>query len=222
MSFWDQLWDELRSLGETIGEWVILIGIALVVLIVGRFILKWIRRIIEGVLGVNFLKPVWDRSGISGGLEGTDYTAASITATVVYAYLWVALWLVVSRILKLETIEELLTDLLRWIPLLVLAAGVIIIAAAIANWVAELVRPFAYDNGVGWLTWLVRISIIIFGVLFALDMLNIEFASDIVRLVVAGLAVTIAIAFGVGGIDAGKQWWASYGTPEAMQRRKGS
>ncbi len=221
MSFWDQLWDELRSLGQTIGEWIVLLAIAFVVLLLGRFILRWIRRIIENVLGVDFLKPVWDRSGISDALEDTGQTPASITATVIYAYLWVALWLVVSRILKLETIEQLLEDLLRWIPLLVLAAGVVIIAAAIANWTAELVRPFAYDNGVGWLTWVVRISIIVFGVLFALDMLNIEFASDIVRLVVAGLAVTFAIAFGVGGIDAGKQWWASYGTPEATQKKRG-
>ena len=45
MSFWDQLLDELETLGETLVEWTVLIGAALLVLIIGRWILKWVRRI---------------------------------------------------------------------------------------------------------------------------------------------------------------------------------
>jgi hypothetical protein len=216
MSFWDELVEELRLLGETIAEWAVLIGIALLVLIVGRFILKWVRRIIEGLLGANFLQPVWERSGISGALEGTGQTPASITATVVYAYLWVALWLVVARILKLDTIVDLLERLLAFLPLLVLAAFVVIMAAAIGSWVADLVRPFARENHVGWLAWVVQVAIIVFGALFALNLLDITFASNIVLIVVAALGVAFAIAFGVGGIDTAKEWWARYGTPSAL------
>ncbi len=51
-----------------------------------------------------------------------------------------------------------------------------------------------------------------------LDLLQIDFAEDIVKLVTAAFGVALAIAFGVGGIDAAKQWWAKYGTPGAKGR----
>jgi hypothetical protein len=219
MSFWDRLLEELRSLGEFIVEWAILIAIALLVLIIGRWILRWIRKIIERVLGASSLSGVWDRSGITKALEGTGQTAASISATVIYAYLMIGLWLIVARILRLFTIEVLLTRLLAWVPLLILAAVIVIISAAAAKWAADLVRPFAEDKGVGWLTWVIQVGLIVFGVLFAMDLLDIQFAADIVKIIVAAGTIALAIAFGVGGIDAAKQWWAKYGTPGASERR---
>lgn len=213
MSFWDRLLEELRTLGETLAEWIVLIAIALVVLIVGRWVLRWVRTIIQKFLGANWMKGVWDRSGITRALEPSGQTAASITATIVYAYLMVALWLVVVRILQLDTIEDLLVRLLAWLPLLLLAAVVVIIAAAVASWTADLVRPFAQAKGVPWLTWLIHIGIVLFGLLFAFDILDITFAEDIVKIVFAAMGIALAVAFGVGGIDAAKQWWAKYGTP---------
>lgn len=218
MSFWDQLLDELESLGQTLVEWTVLIGVALLVLIIGRWILKLVRRILEGVLGADMLDGVWERSGVNRALQGSDQTAASITATVVYAYLMVGLVLVAVRILNLDSIEDLLERLLAWIPLLIVAAVTVIIAAAAANWTADLIRPFAVDRGVGWLALVAQVAIIIFGILFALELLNIGFAEDIVKLVVAAGGIALAIAFGVGGIDAAKQWWAKYGTPGASGR----
>jgi hypothetical protein len=218
MSFWDQLLEELRSLGELIVEWTVLIAVALLVLVIGRWILRWVRKIIERVMGAESLNGVWDRSGITRALQSSDQTAASITGTIVYAYLMVGLWLVVARILRLVGIEELLERLLAWIPLLLAAAIIVIIAAAVGSWTADLVRPFAADKGVPWLTWLIQISVIVFGLLFALDLLEVNFAEDIVKIVIASGTIALAIAFGVGGIDAAKQWWAKYGTPGVSAR----
>ena len=217
-SFWDRFLEELKSLGETLVEWTILIIVALLILIIGRWILKWVRNILERILGANWLDSVWERSGVNKALEGSDQTAASITATVVYAYLMVGLVLVTARVLNLDTIEDLLERLLAWIPILVLAAIVVIIAAAVASWTADLIRPFASAQGVGWLAWVAHVGIIIFGVLIALEILDVSFAGQIISIVVAAFGIALAIAFGVGGIDAGKQWWAKYGTPGASER----
>lgn len=214
MSFWDSLVDRLQTLGENIVEWAILILVALAVLIVGRWIIGLIRTWTERLLGARVLDPVWQRSGVAKALEGGDQTPASIAATIVYAYLMVVLLLIVARILQLAAIESLLVRLLAWIPLLLLAAAIILVSAAVGSWSANLVRPFAAEQGVPWLTSVVRIGVIVFGVLLALDMLNISFAEDIVKIVVAAAAVAGAIAFGVGGIDAAKRWWARYGTPK--------
>lgn len=213
LSFWDNLVERLETLGENIVEWAILIAVALVVLIIGRWIIRLIRTWIEKLLGVRALDSIWERSGVSKALEGGEQTPASIVGTIIYAYLMVALLLVVARILSVTAIEELLARLLAWLPLLLVAALIVLIAAAVANWAANLVRPFADEQGISWLTTVVHVGVIVFGVLFALDILNIDFAEDIVKIVIAAAAVAGAIAFGVGGIDAGKRWWAKYGTP---------
>jgi hypothetical protein len=210
---WDSLVNRLEALGEDIVEWAILLVVAIVVLIIGRWIIGIVRRWTERLLAASFMDPVWRRSGVSTALEGTDQTPASIVGTILYAYLMIALLLVVARILQLTAIEELLLRLLAWVPLLLLAAVIIIVAAAAGNWAAGLVRPFAEEQGVGWLTTLVHVGIIVFGVLFAMDIVNIDFAENIVLIVVAAAAVAGAIAFGVGGIDAGKRWWSKYGHP---------
>jgi TRAP-type C4-dicarboxylate transport system permease small subunit len=56
--------------------------------------------------------------------------------------------------------------------------------------------------------------VIVFGVLFALDLLEVTFAEDITKIFTASLAIAFAIAFGVGGIDTAKKWWAKYLTPK--------
>ena len=218
MSFWDRLVEELRSLGESIVEWLILIAIALVILIIGRWILKWVRRIVERALGAAALDGVWKRSGVTSALDGSGQTPASIVATIVYAYGLIVLALIVVRVLQLDTIEVLLLRLLAWVPMLILAAIIVIIAAAVADWTADLVRPFAAERGVPWLVWLIKAGIILFGLLFAFELLNVNFAEDVVKIVVAALGIALAIAFGVGGIDAAKQWWAKYGTPGVSDR----
>lgn len=214
MSFWDSLVERLQELGENLAEWAILIAVAIVVLIVGRWVIALIRKWTEKLLSARVLDPVWKRSGVARALEGGEQTPASIVATILYAYLMVVLFLIVARILQLTTIEDLLLRLLAWIPLLLLAAVIILIAAAAGSWAANLVRPFANEQNVPWLTTGVHIAVVVFGILFAMEILDITFAEDIVKIVVAAAAIAGAIAFGIGGIDAAKRWWARYGTPK--------
>jgi hypothetical protein len=214
MSFWDQLVEEFESLGQVIAEWLPRIIVALLILIIGRWILKWVRTLIEKFLNLGFMQAIFDRAGITNALSSSDQTAAGITATVVYAYLVVVLWLIVFRVLQIQTLERLLERFLAWIPIVLLAAVIVIIAAAVASWTAGLVRPFAESRNIGWLAWVVQIAIIVFGVLFALDLLEITFAADITKIFAAAIGVAFAISFGIGGIDTAKKWWAKYFTPK--------
>ena len=222
MSFWDSLVDRLQEFGETVIEWAILLGITLVVLVIGRWIIGLIRKLIEGILGAKALDGLWKRSGVAKVLEEGDQTPASLVATVVYAYLMVGLFVIAARILELETIEALLTRLLAWIPLLLIAATIVIIAAAAGSWTASLVKPFADEKNVPWLTYVVHVGVILFGLLFAMDILEVTFAEDVVKIVIGASTIALAIAFGVGGIDAAKKWWAKYGSPSDSDSDRGS
>ena len=214
MSFWDQMVAEFETLGQLAAEWLPRIVVALIVLVIGRWILSWIRKLTEKLLKLGFVQGIFDRAGITGALSASDQTAAGVTASVIYAYLVVVLWLIVFRILQINTLEDLLERFLAWIPTVLLAALVVVIAAAIGSWVAGLVRPFADSKGVGWLTLLVHVAVIVFGVLFALDLLEVTFAEDITKILVAAVGIAFAVAFGVGGIDTAKTWWAKYLSPK--------
>lgn len=222
MSFWDSLVDRLQEFGETVIEWAILLGITLIVLVIGRWIIGLVRKAIEVILGATALDGIWKRSGVAKALEEGDQTPASIVATVVYAYLMVGLFMIAARILELATIEALLIRLLAWIPLLLLAATIVIIAAAAGSWAAGLVKPFADEQNVPWLTYVVHVGVILFGLLFAMDLLRVTFAEDVVKIVIASTTIALAIAFGVGGIDAAKKWWAKYGSPSDSGSDRGS
>jgi len=214
MSFWDQMVAEFESLGQLVAEWLPRVIVALIVLMIGRLILSWIRKLIEKLLTLGFVQGIFDRAGITGALAASDQTAAGVTASVVYAYLVVVLWLIVFRILQINTLEVLLERFLTWIPTVLLAVLVVVIAAAIGSWVAGLVRPFADSKGVGWLTALVHVAVIVFGALFALDLLEVTFAEDITKILTAAAGIAFAIAFGIGGIDTAKKWWAKYLSPK--------
>ena len=222
MSFWDSLVDRLQEFGETVIEWAILLGITLVVLVIGRWLIGLVRKAIEVILGATALDGIWKRSGVAKALEEGDQTPASIVATVVYAYLMVGLFMIAARILELAPIEALLIRLLAWIPLLLLAATIVIIAAAAGSWTAGLVKPFADEQNVPWLTYVVHVGVILFGLLFAMDLLRVTFAEDVVKIVIASTTIALAIAFGVGGIDAAKKWWAKYGSPSDSGSDRGS
>jgi len=214
MEFLDNLWDRLVMFGENFIEWAILILVALVVLVIGRWIARIVSKLLAGFLDAGFLDGMWKRSGVSRALGEGDQTPGSIAYTVIYAYLMVVLLLVVAGILNLVAMQALLLRLLAWIPLLLLAAVIVIVFAAAGSWAAGLVRPFAEAKNVGWLTWLVHIGTIVFGLLFAMDIVDVGFAAEIVTILIGSATLALAIAFGVGGIDAGKKWWAKYGTPK--------
>lgn len=213
MSFWDELTTRLEALGGDIAEWGIKILIALAVLLVGRYIIRIIRTWGERLLGLPAVKTLFDKSGVTAALAPSGRSPAKLAGTVLYAVLLLVLFLIVARILDVPEITSLLERLIAVLPLVIVAVVLVIVASAVASFVADLVRPFAEQRNVGWLTTAVRVFILLFGVLAALDLLEIRFAEDLVKIITAAAGVALAIAFGVGGIDTAKQWWARYASP---------
>jgi hypothetical protein len=214
---WDNLVDGLQSafasVGTTLGEWIPRILVALLVLVVGRWILKTVMGWVQKLLESSAVQSVFDKAGVTSALEPTETKASAVLATTAYAFLMLVLWLVVFRVLEIQPIESLLERLIAVLPLIVIAVALVVIAAAIANFVADLVQPYAVRREVPWLTTVTRVLILLAGVLAALDLLNIHFAEDIVKIFAAALGVAFAVAFGIGGVETAKQYWGRYLAP---------
>jgi hypothetical protein len=159
------------------------------------------------------VKAVFDNAGITAALAPSQRKASSLVAGLAYAFLLLLLWLVVFRVLQIEPIESLLERLIAVIPLILVAAALVIIAAAVGNSVADLVRPYSVEKNVSWLPSVVRILMLLAGALTALDLLEITFAEDLVKIAAAAVGIAFAVAFGIGGIDTAKGWWGRYLAP---------
>jgi len=214
---WDNmvqgLKDAFASVGTTLGEWIPRILVAILLLIIGRWILRTLRTALERLLDTPAAKAVFDKAGITAALAPSQRKASSLVAGLGYAFLLLLLWLVIFRVLQIEPIESLLERLIAVLPLILVAVALVIISAAVGSFVADLVRPYSEQKNVGWLPSVARIVILVAGALAALDLLDIRFAEDIVKIATAAVGIAFAVAFGIGGIDTAKQWWGRYLAP---------
>lgn len=208
MSFVDTLKEAFNNIGGSVGDWAVKIVVALVVLIIGRWIINMVKKWVVRLLETDAVNTVFDKSGVTSALAPSGRSAAKLIGTILGAVFMILLWLIVANILEVQPIVDLLERLIAVIPLIIVAVVLVIVAAAIGTFVSDLVRPYAEQRQLSWLPSAVRIMILLFGVLAALDLLEITFAEDLVKIITAGAGIAFAVAFGVGGIDTAKQWWA--------------
>jgi hypothetical protein len=215
MSFWDSLRERLEEIGADIGNWVPKILGALVILLVGLFIARIFRNIVKRILSNDAVNGVLDRAGIGPALRNSGYSAANLGATVVYGFLVLVVLLLAATALEVQALIDLLEDLIAFLPVVAVAVLLVVIAAAIANFVADLVQPWAERNNFGWVPTALKWGIIVFAFLTALDLVGIgQVSEDVRRAVLIAVGVAFAVSFGVGGIDTAKKWWEKYLSPK--------
>lgn len=218
MSFWDRLTESLREIGTAIGEWAPKIIGALIILIVGWWIARILRNITKRLLDTKPVQSVLDAAGINTALKDSGYEASSLAASIVYFFLWLTVLLLTFQALEADSIVALLQRIIAVMPLIFVAFVVLVIAAAIGKFVAGLVEPWSTANGLTLLPWLTRVAFILFGLVTALEMLEIGFFVNVLTAsIFGGLGIAFAVAFGVGGIDTAKQWWAKYLSPSEVR-----
>ncbi len=215
-SFWDRFVESLEAVGTAIGEYAPRILSALIILIVGWFIIRILKSVTRRLLASGPVSAVLDMAGISGALERGGYNVASLGASVVYLFLWLIVLLEAFEALEAVTFVDLLERLIAWLPLVFVAFLIVVLITAVGNMVAKMVAPWSEKEGVTWLPMLTRAGFILFGLATALDLLKIGIFVNIVTASILGaVGVAFAIAFGVGGIDTAKRWWARYLSPRA-------
>jgi hypothetical protein len=220
-SFWDRLMDGLRDIGTAIGDWTPKVLGALVILIVGWLIARILRNIVRRLLDLAPVKSVLKAAGIERALEGSGYEASKLGASVVYFFLWLVVLLLAFEVLQAQTIVDLLERMLAVIPLVFVAFIILVLAAAVGRFVAGLVGPWAESHGVTWLPWITQGGFILFGLVTAFQILDIGFFTEALTAgIFGGVGIAFAIAFGVGGIDTARKWWAKYLSPSEDTPRR--
>jgi hypothetical protein len=183
--------------------------IAVLVFAVGWAVGSMLGRVVSHLVTLLRIDSALHRAGLDKVSEraGVHVTLAGFVGGVIKWLVIVAFTIASTEILGLNQVTQLLRDILVYIPQVMIAAIVLVMAALVGDFVARLIRHSVRATGMkgDFAAQVARWAIIIVGGIFpALTQLRI--AQGLVEVLFTGVVFAISLAlglsFGLGGRDA--------------------
>jgi len=202
----------LQQVWTSVANFIPLLIGAVVVFLIGWIVAVTLGKVVEQVIRAMRVDALLQSFEVEKVLErgGWKLNSGAFVGGLVRWFLIVAFLLASVNILGLTEVSAFLRDVLLYIPNIVVAALILIIAALVTNVVEKLVRGSVEAAGyrgslVGMVT---RWAIWIFAFIAALQQLGVatNILQTVVTGVIAALALAFGIAFGLGGKEAAAQW----------------
>src|ERR687889_347783 len=176
-----------------------LIG-ALIILIVGYIVAKVLQAVVGRVLqGIGFDRWM-ERGGIKQFFDRaeTNQTPASILGALVFWFVFIIAITMAADALGIPQVSVVLAQLIAYIPNIIAAILILILAALLANFISGIVRG---ATGSDILASIAQYAIIVYAVFAALTQLGIavQLTANTFLIVLGAVALAGAIAFGIGG-----------------------
>ncbi len=189
----------------------------LVIIIIGWLIASAVAAAVAALLRAVKFNDMAKRSGFSGFVQkmGVHNDAAGVIADV--AKWFVRLIVLVSAFdaLGLPAVSQVLQQLLLWLPNLVVALVILVLAGLAAKALADLVRGATAEAGLGnpdLMANIARIAVMAFAIVIAVDQVGIAttLVNTLFMAIVGALALALGLAFGLGGRETAGQIVASW------------
>ena len=179
-----------------------------IILVVGWFIAKLIAKGIAMLLRKINFNAMADRSGFSGFIDkmGVKCDAAGFLGETGKWFVRLLALIVAFDALGLPAVSQVLHQLLLWIPNLVVALVVLIIAGLVANWISALVRGATSQAGFSnpnFVASIASVAVWGFGIIIAVNQIGVAttLVNTLFMGLVGALALALGLSFGLGGRD---------------------
>ncbi|HEY4495710.1 MAG TPA: hypothetical protein VJC01_04700 [Candidatus Paceibacterota bacterium] len=186
---------------------------ALVIFLVGLVIAAGLSKIVEKLVDALKLDRLLEQFGLGKILERADLRLDSgrFIGVLVQWFFIVVTLLAVSDILKLVAFSDFLSQVLLYVPNIIIAVLIMLAGVVMAAFLAKLVRASvlaARLHSAHFLGALTKWSVLVFAFLAALSQLGIAGAlvNTLIMGFVAMLALAGGLAFGLGGRDVAAAW----------------
>jgi small-conductance mechanosensitive channel len=205
--------DPIRQMLTRIMAYIpILLG-ALVILIVGWIVARAIRRILDWLLKTIRFDALADKAGISEVLRKGELkiTARQVVSSLVYWLIIIMVLVMVANALGLPKASDILSNLFAYVPKVIAALLVLVVAMFLASFVSGIVRIAAGNAKLPkpeLLAGICRWVIIVFAVTISLAQLGIAplLVTATFNIILGGIVLALALAFGLGGKDAAARY----------------
>jgi len=201
--------DSLQQAWTQLASFLPKLAAAIVMLVVGWGVAKFIRRIAIRLLRLLRVDLLAERSGVEDFLiqGGVRLTAVTILANLLYWLILLTVILAVLIVLGLPAAAELFNRIILYIPNVFVAVLVLMFGSLFARLVKGAV--YAYINNVGIegsaaLSTAAYWAVLVFVVSIALEQLSIggQVLISAFQIAFGALCLALALAFGLGG----RQW----------------
>ncbi|HLC89408.1 MAG TPA: hypothetical protein VJG65_00430 [Patescibacteria group bacterium] len=181
---------------------------AIIVFIVGLFIAEGLGRLVANLLKKVYLDKAVEATGLKKILDkiGFRLEISKALGLLVTWFLYAVVLVGAADILGLGQISEFLTQVVLYIPNVIIAVVILIVGIIVSNFVQTLVTETALATKIEAADFLANVAkwaILIFTVMAALIQLRV--ATELIQILFTGLVLMIAlaggIAFGLGGKD---------------------
>ena len=184
---------------------------ALLLLLVGWVIAKGIEALAVRILKTLTLDKIADQIQLSSvlGKGGIKHKPSELIGIIVYWLVMLAVLMVVFNALQLTVAAELFQTIVTFMPKVIAAVFILVVGMFAAAFVASTVRTAASNAGIlqahliGQLT---QTVVVIFAVVAALQQLEIPFFGEVFLIILGGISLGCAIAFGLGCKDLAGRW----------------
>src|SRR5688572_20842225 len=184
----------------------------LVIIIIGWLISGVLAAAVAGLLRAVKFNVLAQNAGLQGFINnmGLRTDASGLLANIVKWFVRLIVLVVAFDALGLPAVSQVLQQFLLWIPNLVVAVVVLVIAGLAANALSNLVRgataQAGFDNP-DMLATIARVAVWAFGIVVAVNQIGVaqELVNTLFMGFVGALALAAGLAFGLGGRDTAGQ-----------------
>jgi hypothetical protein len=195
------------------------------ILLIGWFIAKALSKLTNSLLERVGFDDWVERGSLKHAFARNNTDASDLVAVLVFWTVFLITLQLAFGIWGPNPISDLLHGLIAYIPRIVVAVIILVIAAAVARVLTDVLRPMlgAVEGG-DWIARAAGIAVLVIGVFAALDELQIA-PAIVVGLFYALLAVIVGsliVAFGGGGIPVAREYlqrWRVEGEAKAAEIR---
>ena len=211
--------ERLEQSFSLLSEFVPALFGALVILFAGYLVAKVVEKGTTRLLRRLRLNQLLERGGVLQAVErsGSHLKPAKVIANLLFWVVMFAVLLVAASAIGLDSLANVFTELMSYIPSVIAAIVIIILGIVLGGFVGGLIMASAGGlYGGPWLARTGRAGVIVLAVFMALQELGI--ATDIVTTAFAilfgAVALALALSFGLGNRDLAaeitREWYERY------------
>lgn len=179
------------------------------ILLIGWFICKALAKLVNGLLErVGFDRWV-ERGALKTALDKSEFDASDVLATIVFWGAFLFVLQLAFGIFGENPISDLLAGLIAYLPKVFVAVLILVITAALAKVVSELLEAMLGSTSSGSVIAKgAGVAILVVGIFAALNQLEIapEIVNGLFYAVLAVIVGSAIVAFGGGGIPVARQY----------------
>ena len=173
---------------------------AIIILIIGYIVARVLQGVVTRVLRSIGFEGWMERGGIKQFFDRsqTTETPASVLGKLVFWFVFIIAITMAADALGIPQVSAVLAQLIAYIPSIIAAILILILAALLGNFLAGVVRGATGSDLLGSIA---RYAIIVYAVFAALTQLGVavELTAPTFLIVLGAMALALAIAFGLGG-----------------------